>query len=518
MTRALGRVRGAVARLPVRWRLTLGVALTALMVLVVIGIAVEQRTEHHLVGLLDDSLREEAGEMVPLIIAGRPFADLSPLVHDDDEPVSLLLQALDGEGRIVGATPVARSLRLLPDGPEGATGDPGFSTVPGVGRVRMLAIPATIQDTPYTLVSAVPYATTAGTLMDLRRRLAGWATLGVALSATLAYGLAAAALRPIERMRQRALEIRSSSAGVRLPLPAADDEVRRLGETLNHTLDELEAAAARRRLFVAHASHELRTPLARMRTNLELARRPQRTKDELRAAIADAAVDTEELIALAEGLLDLGSLETDPAGPSPRCDVSRLVAEIADSTPGLTASVSGPTWVAIDALAMRRAVQNLVDNAAAHGRPPIAVEVEVGPDRVGVVVWDHGPGMPADLEPAAFEPFTRAAEAANRPGSGLGLAIVAAIADRHGGTCSVVREDGRFGVRVDLPVASAPAKTAAQPRRRNAGTGSGKPLTSTGPRGSTVAGSATSAAASDRRTSPGSARATRRAARFTTEP
>ena len=347
MKRALGRVGGAVAHLPVRWRLAVGVGFTALTILLVVGLAVERQTEHHLVDLLDDSLREEAGEMVPPMLADRPFTDFSSLVHDEDddedEPVSLLLQALDDGGRIVGATPAARHLTLLAGGPDEATGDPGFTTVSGVGRVRQLAIPATIRDTPYTLISAVPYAPTARTLADLHRRLVGGALLGVALSAALAYGLAGAALRPVERMRQRALEIRSSSTGVRLPLPAADDEVRRLGETLNHTLDELEAAATRRRLFVAHASHELRTPLARMRTSLELARRPQRTKEELRAAIEDAAVDTEELIALAEGLLDLGSLEGDPARPAPSpCEVSAVVGELADAAPTIVTSVVSP--------------------------------------------------------------------------------------------------------------------------------------------------------------------------------
>ena len=274
---------------------------------------------------------------------------------------------------------------------------------------------------------------------------------------------------------------------------------------------------ARRRLFVAHASHELRTPLTRMRTILELARRPSRTPDELRSAIDEAAVDTEELIALAESLLDLGSLEAERTAPPPRCDVSGLIEEIVASTPGVTAAATGSAWAAIDPEALRRVVLNLVANAEAHGRPPVTIEVAAGPDRVGVVVWDHGPGMPADLEQAAFEPFTRAAEAADRPGSGLGLAIVAAVAERHGGDCSVVREAGRFGVRVELP-AVGPDGGNGQHRRRKAVTGSGKPLTSTGPRASTASGSATSAAASDSRTSPGSARATRRAARFTSEP
>ena len=157
-------------------------------------------------------------------------------------------------------------------------------------------------------------------------------------------------------------------------------------------------------------------------------------------------------------------------------------------------------------------------NAEVHGSPPIAVEVDGADERVTLVVWDHGPGMPAGFEDAAFEPFTRAPAAGDRPGVGLGLAIVATIVERYGGVCSVRRDQGRFGVRIDLPAVCGPMESAGQVRRRKAGTGSGKPLTVTGPRGSTSSSAATAAAASDRRTSPGSARTTRRAARFTTEP
>ena len=60
-------------------------------------------------------------------------------------------------------------------------------------------------------------------------------------------------------------------SGERLPLPAADDEIRHLGETLNAMLDRIEASLEREREFVADASHELRTPLAILRTEIELA-------------------------------------------------------------------------------------------------------------------------------------------------------------------------------------------------------------------------------------------------------
>ena len=72
-------------------------------------------------------------------------------------------------------------------------------------------------------------------------------------------------------MRIEADAISASEPERRLPLPAARDEIHRLGETLNEMLDRLEAALERERTFVADASHELRTPLALLKAELELA-------------------------------------------------------------------------------------------------------------------------------------------------------------------------------------------------------------------------------------------------------
>ena len=99
--------------LPIRVRLALAVGLVALLVLSLIDLAVYRRTETHLMASLDASLREEAGEMVPLLDGGRPIADLAPLLHDDDEGMGvLLLQAFDGRGDLIGATVAGQGFKI----------------------------------------------------------------------------------------------------------------------------------------------------------------------------------------------------------------------------------------------------------------------------------------------------------------------------------------------------------------------------------------------------------------------
>src|ERR671928_101304 len=108
--------------------------------------------------------------------------------------------------------------------------------------------------------------------------------LTLAFTGVMAILLAAAGLRPVERMRGGAAAVTGGEHGGRLPVPPADDEIGRLGRTLNEMLARLEAALSRERAFVSDASHELRTPLAILRTELELALRGRQSRDDLEAA------------------------------------------------------------------------------------------------------------------------------------------------------------------------------------------------------------------------------------------
>ena len=125
--------------------------------------------------------------------------------------------------------------------------------------------------------------------------------LAILIASLLGYGLAGSAMRPVEAMRRRA-----AAGDERLPLPAAHDEIHRLGETLNGLLARLRGSIERERRFVADASHELRTPLAVLKTELE-ARAcaiPIRMP-----AIASAIEEVDRLSQLAEDLLVLARSE-----------------------------------------------------------------------------------------------------------------------------------------------------------------------------------------------------------------
>jgi signal transduction histidine kinase len=259
--------------------------------------------------------------------------------------------------------------------------------------------------------------------------------------------VAGAALRPIERMRSRASSI-SALSGDRLPLPPSEDEVRRLGETLNDMLDRLDAALRRERHFVAEAGHELRTPLALLRMELDLALARPRGAPELRSALASAGEEVDRLTRLSEALLD--ATEPDRTDHSrATVDVVALLQAVAArfgaafSTAGRSVTVAGaaPLCVRADGDRLDRALTNLVDNALRHGAGSLRLDAAARGDTVVVSVRDEGPGP----------------EPAEGHGGGLGLTIVRTIVERDGGQVQVAGCEDPPGTVVTIELPAAPA-------------------------------------------------------------
>lgn len=290
--------------------------------------------------------------------------------------------------------------------------------------------------------------------------------LTLVLAALAGYGLAGAVLRPMEDMRQAAARISDVDVHARLPLPVAEDEVHRLGVTLNDMLARLEAARDRERAFVSDASHELRSPLAILKTEVEVALRTDNPPQALRAALRVAGEEADRLTQLAEDLLifarnDAGRMELDREPVEAQrllTDVDRrfrlrarerdreVVVELGDD-PSLVADVPR----------VEQALSNLVDNALRHGAGTITLRTRAIDGNVELHVLDEGPGLPAAFVPHAFERFTRADPGRTGEGSGLGLAIVELIATSHGGHAGVQNRTDRSGADawVSLPAANA---------------------------------------------------------------
>jgi two-component system OmpR family sensor kinase len=282
--------------------------------------------------------------------------------------------------------------------------------------------------------------------------------IALLLATITAIALIGGALRPVEQMRRRAETISAGEPDARLPLPEAQDDVRRLGETLNEMLGRLQRAFERERSFVADASHELRTPLAILSAELELASRGNRSNVELQAAIQSAAEEVDRLTRLAEDLLVLARADDSgvPVRPVTQ-SVEPLVREVAAAfaqragTRAIEVEPAGDLEAPVDAERIRQALGNLVDNALAHGDGGVRMSARRANGSVELHVEDHGAGFPDHFIAHAFERFTRADAARGRGGAGLGLAIVDAIARGHGGRAHARNTGDGSDVWLELP-------------------------------------------------------------------
>ena len=314
----------------------------------------------------------------------------------------------------------------------------------------MLALPLQRGQSRLVLVVGATRANRTETLLSLRNAFLIGGPLALILASLAGYGLAGAALRPIEAMRRRAAAISASSLDDRLPVPPSGDEVSRLGETLNEMLRRIGDGLARERRFVADASHELRTPLALLKTELELALRRSRSTEELEAAIRSAAEDTERLSRIADDLLLLARAEQGrvPLRREP-VDVADVLETVANrfrsraelERRGLSVAADDePLVVSADRSLLEQALANMVDNAFTHGAGRVTLTAEQRNGSAELHVLDEGTGFPADFLQHAFERFSRAQATAE--GSGLGLAIVETIADAHEGGARAANANG----------------------------------------------------------------------------
>jgi two-component system sensor histidine kinase MprB len=268
---------------------------------------------------------------------------------------------------------------------------------------------------------------------------------GTAFAALMARLFARPVIRPISELTRAAEHIEATGDLGRRIGARGGDEVGRMAERFDAMLDRVQASQAAQRRLVADASHELRTPVTSLRTNMEvLLAGAELEEGERRTLLRDMVGQSEELSELVGDLIELArGDEGDP--PIEDVALDDLVAEsVARARLHASAvrfrSDLEPCVIAGVPDRLGRAVNNVLDNAAAHTPPGGAVEVRL---RDGVLeVRDHGPGAPEEELGQLFDRFFRGARQRGRSGSGLGLAIVRQVAEAHGATVEAANADG----------------------------------------------------------------------------
>ena len=268
--------------------------------------------------------------------------------------------------------------------------------------------------------------------------------------------------RPLDQLAAAARRFGDGDTRARARLTRRD-ELGEVGRAFDEMADRTEAVLRAQRQLLGDVSHELRTPLARIRVALELAAEDPAAASDV---LADVGADLDEIDQLIADLLTAARL----AGESPIAREPTSIVELADQASrrfaarhparALERPPAEDRAIACDPRLLRRALDNLLDNAAKYSDPstPVTLAVEPHGGAVTFAIVDRGIGMTPTQLASAFTPFWRADDSRTRKtgGVGLGLALARRIARAHGGEVTLASHPGegttaRLEVPLDAP-------------------------------------------------------------------
>ena len=270
---------------------------------------------------------------------------------------------------------------------------------------------------------------------------------------------------PLDQLAAAARQFGEGDITARAKIVTRLDEIKDVGKAFDEMADRTSAMLQAQRQLMADVSHELRTPLARIRVALELVvEDPVAAKD----VLSDVGGDLDEIDQLISDILTTARLDGDAATVERHATrvgdlADRALAEVCcpPSAPQARVQPSSGTdkEIVCDPVLLRRAVDNLLDNAAKYSDSTTPVRFAVKPE------WRHrsrsrsstrGIGMSPEELTRAFTPFWRAdgSRARKTGGVGLGLALARRIARVHGGDVTLTSQPGQgTTARLGIPLA-----------------------------------------------------------------
>ena len=266
------------------------------------------------------------------------------------------------------------------------------------------------------------------------------------------------AFRPLVRV-ERELSRREPS-DLR-PLDAhVPREMDQMVAALNRFMERLSSSNETLRSFMAEAAHQMRTPLAALRAQAQLALDDDDPED-MRRSLQAIERNASHMSRLLNQLLsDASVIHRSNLQRYAPVDLAETVHQAlheavpqVDPIPRVQLLVTaGPVWVQGDALLLREAIKNLIDNAIKYSAAaPLQVALTTEGNSAVLTIADHGPGIAAADAERVFERFARG-EGAATGGAGLGLAIVKRVVDAHGGHIDLAnRREGGLVATITLP-------------------------------------------------------------------
>jgi two-component system osmolarity sensor histidine kinase EnvZ len=286
---------------------------------------------------------------------------------------------------------------------------------------------------------------------DPTAALLAWSVAGLGIAVLATFFIVWRLNRPLAELARAAARV----GGGADPPPVAEtgpSEVREVMRAFNRMQEGLQKSRSDRATFLAGVSHDLRTPLSRLKLELEMLE--GRVDQATRVAMGQ---DLDDMGAIIDQFMDfMRSEASEPLSAVSLAELARNCAErAARGGARVTCEMEELPLVMLRPLAMQRAIDNLIGNAARHAGGDIVVRTARKADEARVTVLDRGPGVPVELVDRLKEPFTRLdAARTGSSGAGLGLAIASRVAELHGGRLDLLpREGGGLEARLSIPLA-----------------------------------------------------------------
>lgn len=307
-----------------------------------------------------------------------------------------------------------------------------------------------------------------GDIKDAQRLLLTALLWGIGLSVVCGviggYVLGVKTQRRIGEMERALDAVASGDFDRRVPRNALSDDIDHVAALINVTLNRLQRVIANFRQVSVDIAHDLRTPIGRMRQRLEVVRAGPDNIAAYKDAVDESIDEIDNIADTFDALLRISEIEAG-ARRTKFVDVElhALLANITDALEAVAeerhhrlhppAPASGPVNVRGDRRLLNQLFINLVENAIVHCPRPADISIEFAGNSAQPIVRvkDTGPGIPAEEREKVFRRLYRLEKSRTTRGSGLGLSLVAAIAELHGATVTLVDNGPGLVAEVTFP-------------------------------------------------------------------
>jgi len=271
--------------------------------------------------------------------------------------------------------------------------------------------------------------------------------------------LSGAFLRKVERITKSTQTIIAGDLKHRLPVSKNRDELDNLAALLNLMLDKIGSLIENIQQVSNDIAHDLRTPISHLKFRLEKALSTKLTTEEYSERVAFAIEEIDTILITFSAMLRISQIESGSRRSGFKSvNLSAIVIAVTDALNPVAEEQEKTIHLAIeksivlkgDKELLTQLVFNLLDNAILHTpkNTRIKISLQSSNTHTELMVADNGSGIDEAYHQKVFQRFYRLEQSRTTPGNGLGLSIVAAIAELHDGTLTLL--DNKPGLKIIL--------------------------------------------------------------------